>query len=108
MSENETFGQFWHRYLRAHRNPTCRAWHYGASVFGLAAMAAFLVTLNPLFLIGGVVLSYGCAWIGHFFVEGNTPLAFTRPLWSLAADYRMFWLALTGRLGTHLAAADTQ
>ena len=106
MSEKETFDEFWMRYLQAHRNPTCRKWHYLASVFGIVFLIAFLVTLNPLILLAGIICSYGSAWIGHFFVEGNTPLALTRPLWSLVADYRMFFLAITGKLGAHLERSE--
>lgn len=106
MAEVETFEEFWMRYLQAHRNPTCRKWHYLASVIGIVCMSGFLATLNPVFLLVGVIGAYGAAWIGHFFVEGNTPLAFTRPLWSLIADYRMFFLAISGRLGPHLARSE--
>lgn len=101
MANKETFDEFWIRYLAAHQNATCRKWHYAASVAGIVSLAAFVVTLNPVILLAGFVASYGAAWIGHFFVEGNTPLAFTRPLWSLVADYRMFFLAIAGKLPNH-------
>ncbi|MFO6448715.1 Mpo1-like protein [Erythrobacter sp. NE805] len=101
----ETFEQFWLRYLGAHANPVCRGFHYAASTWALACLAALAITREPLALLAGFVGAYGLAWIGHFFVEGNTPLAFTRPLYSLVADYRMFFCALTGRLGTELERA---
>ena len=101
----ENFAQFWLRYLRAHGNPVCRGFHYAASSWAIACLATLAITRNPLALLAGFVGAYGLAWIGHFFVEGNTPLAFARPLYSLAADYRMFFCALTGRLGSELERA---
>lgn len=107
MRNEEKFEEFWLRYLQAHANSTCRKWHYLASTIGLICLSGFMMTLNPVFLLVGVVGSYCSAWIGHFFVEGNTPLAFTRPVWSLIADYRMYFLALTGRLTSHLAMSES-
>lgn len=97
--------EFWPIYLRAHNVPLCRALHYGASICGLAALALVFATGNLWWLAFGLVGSYAFAWAGHFKVENNVPLTFKHPLWSLIADYRMFFLWASGRLGQHLAAA---
>jgi hypothetical protein len=58
--------------------------------------------VNLWLLAGAPLLGYGFAWYAHFFVEGNRPATFGHPFWSLAADYRMLWLVLTGRMGAEL------
>jgi hypothetical protein len=45
---------------------------------------------------------YGFAWTGHFFVEHNRPATFQYPFWSLAADWKMWGMILTGRMKTEL------
>lgn len=108
MRKLGSFGEFWPVYLRAHANPTCRALHYAASTAGLLAVGLVLATGSAWWLMFGLLLSYGFAWAGHFKIEQNVPLTFTHPWWSLRADYRMFFLWLTGGLPRHLRAAGVE
>ena len=105
MREYTTFSQFWPFYLREHSKPVTRGLHYvGTSLVVLIAIGAAL-TANWWLFIALPVAGYFFAWVAHFGVEKNRPATFTYPLWSLAADFRMWWLWLTGRLGPELKKA---
>lgn len=100
-----SFREFWPFYLREHSKPRTRALHYiGTSiVVGIAVIA--VLTGRWLWLLAIPLAGYGFAWIAHFRVELNRPATFTYPLWSLAADFKMWWLWLTGRLQPELDKA---
>src|SRR5687768_5302328 len=108
MREYRSFAAFWPHYLREHSRPATRALHYaGTSIVILIAIAA--VTMGWWWLLAALpVAGYGFAWFSHFLVERNRPATFTYPAWSLAADFRMWWLWLTGRLETELASAGVR
>ena len=108
MRTHKTFAEFWPYYLREHARPETRALHYaGTSLVVLIALAALLSGTWWL-LLAMPVAGYAFAWIGHFAVEHNRPATFTYPAWSLAADFKMWFLWLTGRIGPELDAAGVE
>ena len=102
----QTYEAFWLHYLREHARPGTRALHYaGTTLVVLLALGA-LLTGNWLLFLAIPLAGYGFAWVAHWRVERNRPATFTYPAWSLRADFRMWWLWLTGRLGPELIRAD--
>lgn len=100
-----SFAEFWPFYLREHSKASTRALHYvGTSLVVLIAIAAMLSGRWG-WLIALPVAGYFFAWVAHFGVEKNRPATFTYPLWSLAADFKMWALWLTGRLRPELDRA---
>ena len=100
-----SFAEFWPFYLRQHSRPPTRALHYAGTSLVVALAVFALLTGRWLVFLLLPVAGYLFAWIGHFAVEKNRPATFTYPAWSLAADFRMWWLWLTRRLGPELERA---
>jgi len=100
-----SFAEFWPFYLREHSKPRTRALHFAGTTLVVALAIAAVLSGRWAWLLAIPVVGYGFAWIAHFAVEKNRPATFTYPLWSLAADFKMWWLWLTRRLGPELKKA---
>ena len=107
MSTNHftSFDQFWPYYLQEHAKPQTRALHYIGTTLVFAAAAFALASGNLWWLLAMPLAGYFFAWLAHFTVEKNRPATFTYPGWSLAADFKMYFLWLTGRLAPELEKA---
>lgn len=103
-----SFAEFWPFYLREHSKPTTRALHYvGTSL--VVVLAGYAFAANAWWWLAALpVAGYFFAWVAHFGVEKNRPATFTYPFWSLLADFRMWALWLTGRLGPELERAGVR
>jgi hypothetical protein len=99
----ETFEEFWPHYVHAHRNPVCRALHYVGTTAAIGTVATATLTLNPAWLLLTPVAGYGPAWVGHLVFEKNKPATFSHPLWSLRGDFKMYFLALRGKMAAEVA-----
>ena len=97
-----TYGEFWPRYLAAHRDPRTRALHFTGTGAALVALVLAATLRDWRFLVAAPVIGYACAWTGHFVFEHNKPETFGHPFWSLYSDLRMLMLFLAGRLSGEL------
>jgi hypothetical protein len=97
-----SFKDFWPYYVRAHSKPRTRVLHAIGSVLAIASVVLAFSFSRWLFLAAPVI-GYAFAWYAHFFVEHNKPATFGHPFYSLAADYRMLFLMMAGRMDAEVA-----
>jgi hypothetical protein len=104
----KTYAEFWPFYLREHSKATTRNLHYAGTTCAVAIGVTAAVTLNPWLVPAVLVVGYGPAWIGHFFIEKNRPATFKYPVWSFVSDFRMLGYAVSGKLPAELERAGVQ
>lgn len=103
MSEPiRSFAEFWPYYLGEHSQPGTRMLHLVGTTLAMSLAVAGVLTSHRWLLLAALLCGYAFAWVGHFFVEHNRPATFRYPFWSFAADFKMWWVALTGRLPAEL------
>ncbi|HWB10190.1 MAG TPA: DUF962 domain-containing protein [Pirellulales bacterium] len=93
-----SFQEFWPFYVGEHRHTSTRACHFLGTTLALGLLAASILLRWWWLLLAVPVCGYAFAWVSHFWIERNRPATFRHPLWSLAADFRMWWLIVTGRM----------
>lgn len=101
----QSFEEFWPFYVREHSQPANRVLHFIGSTLGIVCLAETFLTGNLWLIPLGLLLGYGFAWTGHFFIERNKPASFKYPLWSFRADWKMWSLMLVGRMAPEVRRA---
>jgi hypothetical protein len=94
----QSFAEFYPFYLSEHGDRTCRRLHFVGSSLALVCLVLLVWTRNPWWLLAGLVVGYGFAWIGHFVFEKNQPASFKQPLYSFMGDWKMYWQILSGKI----------
>jgi hypothetical protein len=94
----QTFEAFFPFYLGEHRSALNRWLHFFGTSLGVFTVVYALLSGQYGLLPAAPVVGYGCAWIGHFFIEKNKPASFKYPLWSLIGDFKMYALMVRGKL----------
>jgi hypothetical protein len=103
-----SFAEFWPFYVQEHRRPATRLLHFLGSTLAIVLMLAAIALRQWWLLIGVPLVGYGFAWLSHFGIEHNRPATFEYPLWSLAADWKMWLLMLSGRMGREVARIERE
>lgn len=93
----DSFEEFYPFYLTQHSNRLNRELHFIGSTLALLCIAGLLLTGNLWWGAAALLCGYGFAWAGHFLIEKNRPATFRQPLFSLMADWLMYWQMLTGQ-----------
>lgn len=84
-----SFREFYPFYLGEHRHPVSRRLHVVGTLAMLVIVGVAIASGRWRLLLLGVVVAYGCAWLGHFVFEKNRPATFSHPLYSLRGDFTM-------------------
>ena len=100
MSDREikSFEEFWPFYVGEHRKKSTRILHFIGTTAAVGCVAGGLLTKRRWLLAVAPVAGYGPAWVSHFFIEKNKPASFKYPLWSLQADFVMWWKMVRGQM----------
>jgi hypothetical protein len=96
--EIETFEQFWDYYVGEHKEKSTRILHFIGTTAAMGCVAAGVLTRRRWLILVALLAGYGPAWFGHFFIEKNKPATFKYPLWSLRADFVMWWKMVKGEM----------
>ena len=97
-----SFEEFWPYYVKEHSKKGTRILHFVGTSAALTCAAWGLFTKRRWLLALAPIVGYGGAWIGHFFVEKNTPATFKYPLYSLRADFVMWSKMVRGKMSAEV------
>ena len=94
----KSFKEFYPFYIGEHSKSGTKVLHFIGTWCALVCLGALFLLGNFWWLLAGLVLGYGFAWTGHYFIEKNKPATFQYPLYSYMGDWVMFAQLISGKL----------
>lgn len=101
-----TPAEYYQLYLSKHQNVISRRLHVAGRIVGAYYFAKAIRQRQPKYIVYGLALGYGSAWIGHFVFDKTKPASFSHPVYSALAEGRMFYDMVRGRLSLKDQALD--
>tara|TARA_X000001036_G_scaffold214616_1_gene201044 strand:- start:10088 stop:10390 length:303 start_codon:yes stop_codon:yes gene_type:complete len=93
-----SFSDFYKFYLSEHSKAGTKIFHFIGTALVFVSLFLYFYTYDSLYLFFAPLMGYGFAWFSHIFIEKNTPATFKYPLYSLKADFVMFFHILKGKI----------
>ena len=93
----KTFKEFYALYLNEHRKLATRIFHFIGTLLIFVVLFYVIQSGKERFLWYIPIFGYGFAWFSHAVFEKNKPTIFSYPLFTLAADFKLFFELLTGK-----------
>lgn len=90
----KSFDEFWPYYVKEHSHPKNRQMHLIGTAIVHVILFYVFVTGDIQFLWLVPVFAYSFSWGGHLLIEKNSPTTFKHPLWTLLADFKMFYTVI--------------
>lgn len=94
----KSFSDFYPFYLSEHSKSLTKLFHFIGTLLVSILFLLYVYTFDLVYAYLMPLCGYGLAWFSHFFIEKNNPATFKHPLYSLRADFVMFFHILIGRI----------
>ena len=91
----KTFKEFYPYYLTQHSKMWTRILHFLGTLLLLAVVIYVMQSGKERFLWYLPIFGFGFAAFSHYVFEKNKPTFFQYPLWTLFADFKIFFELLT-------------
>ncbi|MCC2589938.1 Mpo1-like protein [Chryseobacterium sp. MFBS3-17] len=97
MKRHENFTAFYGWYLSRHSKMVTRIFHFASVLFTLWVLIYIVYSGQERFFWYLPLTMLGLPALSHAISEKNRPTGLRYPLWTIVADFRMFFELLTGK-----------
>ena len=87
----KTFKEFYPFYLSEHRRLGTRVFHFIGTLLIFIVIIYVIQSGKERFLWYCPIFGFGLGWLSHAIFEKKIPLTFRYPVWTLIADFQMFF-----------------